>query len=161
SRYGSLTGQGLPNLPVRARDPLRMVGQYEKRRLVMAASPAEGALARQLLIGSVHDAWDSTIVHSFAQARFVLHHQPCGALLIEDPLYREEGAAALDWLTSQREAPVVFLAGPTPHIVADALARGIEYWLPCEAAVAQPSLFKATLDQAVRASELRRQIRRV
>jgi PleD family two-component response regulator len=137
-----------------------MLGQYEKRRLVLAASPAEGALARQLLVSSVQDAWDVAIVQSFAQARFVLHHEPCDALLIEELLYRDEGAAALDWLTSQREAPVVFLAGPAPQTVAEALAHGVEYWLSCEAAVAQPALFKATLDQAVRVSELRRQLLR-
>jgi PleD family two-component response regulator len=137
-----------------------MLAEFEKRRLLIAASPAEGALARQLLIGSVQEAWEVATVYSFAQARFLLHHEPCDVLLVEEPLCRQEGPGALDWLTSQREAPVVFLASPASQLVAEALERGVEHWLPRDLAAAQPAVFRTTLDQAVRLNELRRRVRR-
>jgi PleD family two-component response regulator len=137
-----------------------MPGEFDKRRLLIAASPSEGALARQLLLGSVQDAWDVATAYSIAHARFLLHHEPCDVLLVEEALYRQEGPAALDWLTSQREAPVVFLAGSGPQAVTEALQRGVEHWLPRDLAAAQPAIFRATLEQVVRASELRRRLRR-
>jgi diguanylate cyclase (GGDEF)-like protein len=137
-----------------------MLGEFDKRRLLIAASPAEGVLARQVLLGSVQDAWEVATVYSFAQARFLLHHEPFDVLLVEEALWRHEGSAALDWLTSQRDAPVLFLAGPGPQAVAEALERGVEHWLPRDLAAAQPAIFRATLEQAVRVSDLGRRVRR-
>jgi PleD family two-component response regulator len=129
-------------------------------RRVLIVAPSESVAELVLLFaGGPLFGWEAVYASSVAQACFVLQHEACDALLLDEALYRREGLSGLTWLVGQREAPVVFLAGPVPELITEALDHGVQSWLPRETALRQPRLLTTALDQAARTSGLRRRLR--
>src|SRR5687767_11459927 len=104
-----------------------MVSPAEERRVVMAADADARQRLQALFAHKLLAGWEVQPVASFAQARFLVQHEPVDLLLVDEGLYQSEGPEGLAWLTAQRQAPVVFLAGPVPEAVARAL-DGVEQW---------------------------------
>jgi GGDEF domain-containing protein len=134
--------------------------EVERRRVLIAAATGElEALAEPFARGLV-EGWEAGDAETFEQARFLLQHDTCDALLVDHSLLRPDDADGLDWL-SRQQAPVVYLAGPDPAALAAALERGAGGWLPRELALARPALLAAVLNQAAARGDLRRSHRRL
>jgi len=136
-----------------------MVGLTNPRQVLIAASPSEAMLLHRLFIDGPLFGWEARTAHTFTQARFHLQHELCGALLLDEAIYRQEGPDGLAWLGSLRDVPVVFLTGVVPEMVTELLAHGVEHWLPRDLALAHPRLLAATLEQALRTHEERGRLR--
>jgi diguanylate cyclase (GGDEF)-like protein len=135
-----------------------MVSPAEERRVVLAASADAREHLQQLFGQEVLAGWEAQPVASFAQARFLVQHEPVDLLVVDEGLYLSEGPEGLAWLTAQRQAPVVFLAGPVPEAVVRAL-DGVEQWLPRDLAVRHPELLLGAMNRAVQWGDLRRRVR--
>jgi diguanylate cyclase (GGDEF)-like protein len=136
-----------------------MAAAHPDRRVLVAAHPADADPFLRLFAGGPLYGWEARVAHSVTQARFLLQHDPCDALLLDEGLYRREGPEGLDWLGTQREVPAVFLAGEVPELVLEVLGRGVEQWLPRNLALNHASLLAASLDQAVRGRGQARRLR--
>ena len=86
--------------------------ENERRRVLIAAGSQAIEAIRAVFAGDLHDQWEAVEADSFSRARFLLQHDPCDLLLVNDDLYHREGSQGLAWLAYQRtRLPVVFLAG--------------------------------------------------
>ncbi|HZT82356.1 MAG TPA: hypothetical protein VFA26_19160, partial [Gemmataceae bacterium] len=88
-----------------------MAADFDRRRVLLVAADAERRPLRELFAYELFEEWDAAEADSFQQARFVLQHDNCDVLLVDEGLYRREDNAGLAWLAAQQRAPVVFLAG--------------------------------------------------
>jgi diguanylate cyclase (GGDEF)-like protein len=134
--------------------------ELERRRVLIAAAPAElAALAAPFANGLV-EGWEASEADTFEQARFLTQHETSDVLLLDHSLLRAEDADALDWLSRQQQ-PVAYLAGSDPAALTAVLEHGASGWLPRELALAQPALLTATLNQAAARGDQRRNHRRL
>jgi hypothetical protein len=130
-----------------------------RRVLVVAGRQPEFPL-EQLFAAPPLAGWEAICADDFAAARFVLQHGPCDALLVDEPSYRRDGPAALDWLANRHGLPAVVLgrpevdAGPTAD-------EPLRVWLPAGGSVLDAAALAAALDQAARFAELQRDRRRL
>lgn len=128
----------------------------ERRRVLLAAADTDRAALCDLFSRGRIEGWEVVEAESFEQARFLMQHDPCDVLLIDQGLYQPEDVAGLAWLARQQQAPVAFLAGPDPAILTAALEHGVHQWLPRDAALRHPPLLAAVLNQAASKGDLRR-----
>jgi GGDEF domain-containing protein len=138
-----------------------MVADVERRRVVVAAVPEERAALCELFARGHLEGWEAAEADSFEQARFLLQHDPGDVLLVDHSLYRPEDRDGLDWLAAQQQAPVTFLAGPDPAVLADVFDHGVSQWLPRELALSRPALLAAVLNRAAGHGDFRRNNRRL
>lgn len=136
-----------------------MASDFDRRRVLVAAAAPERSLLAESFRGEALEDWEALEADSFERARFILQHDACDVLLVDESLYRREEQEGLTWLTTQRDAPVVFLAKPAPEIITPALDAGVSQWLPRDLALANPALLAAALNQAARWTDLRRRVR--
>jgi GGDEF domain-containing protein len=134
--------------------------ELERRRVLVAAAPGERAPVAELFARGLVDGWEAGEAESFEQARFLLQHDACDVLLVDQSLYRPEDADGLDWL-SRQPVPVAYLAGPDPLTLTAVLERGASQWLPRSLALAHPALLAAVLNQAASRGDLRRSHKRL
>jgi GGDEF domain-containing protein len=133
-----------------------MALDLERRRVLVAAAGAERVALVDLFARGLVEGWEASEAESFEQARFLLQHDPCEVLLVDQSLYRPEDADAFNWLAGQQQAAVVFLAGDDPALLTEALQRGAGHWLPRTLALGHPALLAAVLSLAAARSDLRR-----
>jgi diguanylate cyclase (GGDEF)-like protein len=138
-----------------------MAVEPERRRVLIAAAPAERAPLVELFARDRVEGWEAGEAESFEQARFLLQHDPCDVLLVDHSLYRPEDVDGLGWLSRQAQAPVAYLAGPDPAALTAVLERGASQWLPRDLALSHPALLAAVLNQAASKGDLRRGTRRL
>jgi diguanylate cyclase (GGDEF)-like protein len=129
------------------------------RRVLIAAGEAAQAPLGELFVRGLVPGWQPMTAESFERARFLLQHDPCDVLLVDESLYVRESPQGLAWLADQAEAPVVLLSAPAADLVAAALHSGVIQWLPRQLILEHPPLLAAALLQASRWSELRRRVR--
>jgi PleD family two-component response regulator len=126
-----------------------MIEQPGRRRVLVAAG-AEDRFPLPLQVDGALKDWEVRTADSFARAHFLLQHDRCDVLLLDEGLARCEGWSGLTWLTAQESTPVVLLAGGDPGVIAAALRAGVQQWLPRDLALRHPDLLAATLEQAAR-----------
>ncbi len=135
-----------------------MAGNGDPRRVLIAVAATARAALAELFTRDVFQAWSVLAADSFDQARFVLQHQGCDVLLIDESLYHGENPEAFAWLTRQSQLPLLLLARTDPSLVADALAHGVTQWLPADLAREHPLLLEAALEQLAQITDLRRHV---
>jgi len=138
-----------------------MTVDLERRRVLLAAVPAERAPLTDLFAQGRVEGWEATEADSFEQAWFLLQHDTCDVLLVDHSLHRPEEVEGLDWLMRQQQLPVAYLAGMDPGTLTAVLEGGTGLWLPRELALSHPALLTAVLNQAAARTELRRSHRRL
>jgi GGDEF domain-containing protein len=126
----------------------------ERRRVLIAAGPGSDATLRQLFSQEPLDGWETLEADSFSRARFLLQHDPCDLLLINDDLFEREGGQGLAWLTCQRETPVVFLAGSSAPHFQKAYELGAHVCLPRQMALEHPPLLATAMAQALKTGDM-------
>jgi GGDEF domain-containing protein len=136
-----------------------MTNESGCRRVLIAAVAAEQELLVSLFVRGLVPNWQALTADSFERARFLLQHDPCDALLVDESLFVRESPPALAWLAGQAEAPAVLLSSPSAEGVRAALESGVNLWLPRQLALDHPPLLAAALRQASRWSDLRRCLR--
>jgi GGDEF domain-containing protein len=136
-----------------------MTADLERRRVLLAASAA----ARDTLqVPFSHEAlrgWDAFTADSCERARFLVQHDLCDVLLLDESLCEDEARAGLAWLAGQHDAPVLLLSRPDPGLITAALQHGVAQWLPRELVLGHPPLLAAALRQALCCSERQRRAR--
>jgi hypothetical protein len=131
----------------------------ERRRVLVTAQDGPSKPLLDLFgQGRLRD-WEALEADSLERARFVLQHQDCDVLLVDQSAYRWDDAEGLVWLARQREVPVLLLATPEAGLVAFALEHGVSHWLPHGLALEHPMLLAAALGQAAQLTDLRRRSR--
>jgi diguanylate cyclase (GGDEF)-like protein len=139
-----------------------MAVDLEHRRVLLLAAALEGAVLRQSFAPVLQDhSWELVEADSVERAQFVLRNLRCDVLVVDEGLYRREGAEGRAWLAAQRVAAVVLLAGPDPDLIAAALDRGVSQYMPRELALSHPAALMPFLNRATQSAELRRQLHRV
>ena len=133
----------------------------ERRHVLIGTSPENQGIFRELFKRHPLDQWVMKEAESYSQARFVLQHDPCDVLLVNDDLYEREGAQGLAWLAWQREVPIVLLVGQSPETYARAYQLGVSICLPREPIFGHPPMLAAGLDQALNICEMRFGYRRI
>lgn len=132
-----------------------------RRRVLIAAGGSGRRQILELFGDAALEGWEALVATSFEEARFVLQHDACDVLLVDESLSGHDDWKDLSWLTNQRTVPVVLLAEPAPDRVIDALERGIHQWLPRELALRHADLLAAALHQGAMAADSHRQARLV
>jgi diguanylate cyclase (GGDEF)-like protein len=126
----------------------------ERRRVLVAARPADEEALRRLFSSEAMAGWERVEADSFQRARFTLQHTACDVLLVDEGLYRAEGPDGLAWLARQNDVPMVFLGGGEAEVCAQAYERGATICLPHQTTVGHPPLLAAALGRAAQGGEL-------
>jgi PleD family two-component response regulator len=122
-----------------------MAMDVERRRLLLAARPCEAGAWHKHFAQAPLDRWDLVDADSFERARFLVQHNSCDVLLVDEGLYHDSGASGLAWLVGQRELPMIFTTAMDPDIVAQAYASGVNLCLPRQMAMQHPQVLSAAL----------------
>ena len=130
--------------------------ELERRRLLLAARPAETSQLLSLFLQAPLERWDVQAVESFERARFLLQHNPFDILLVDESLYHTAGEAGLAWLTRQQEVPTIFMTGLEPETIAQAYAHGVSLCLPRQMALAHAGVMSAALARMAQVRERER-----
>jgi diguanylate cyclase (GGDEF)-like protein len=135
-----------------------MPGEVEHRRVLLTAdSSASPPLLDLFGRGALKD-WQALAADSFEQARFVLRHQPCDALLVNEGAYRSETADGFAWLVRRHQVPLLLLARADTGMAGFALRHGASQWLPYDLALQRPLLLAGALNQVAQITDLRRRV---
>jgi len=132
-----------------------MIDVNERRRVLIAAGPGTDEPLRQLFSRDPLDSWETLEADTFSRARFIMQHEPCDLLLVNDDLFEREGSQGFAWLAWQRKAPVVFLSGCSAMNFQKAYELGAQVCLPRQLALEHPPLLATVLNQALQYSEMR------
>jgi hypothetical protein len=132
----------------------------EPRRVLVVAGRSPELPLEQLFTAAPLAGWEAIPAEDFAAARFVLQHNLCDALLVDEPAYRQDGPAALDWLSERHRLPAVVLAPPKEEAEA-AREKEPRVWLPRGESAPEAAALAAALDQAARLGDLQRERRRL
>jgi diguanylate cyclase (GGDEF)-like protein len=130
------------------------------RKVLIAAEGAEQGRLGDLFARASMPGWESMTADCFERARFLLQHDPCDVLLVDESFSVRESPQALAWLVSRTEASVVLLSGAAVESVTAALENGVHQWLPRQLVLDHPPLLAAALRQACRWRDLRQGERR-
>jgi diguanylate cyclase (GGDEF)-like protein len=131
----------------------------ECRRLLLAARPSETKQLRNLFAQPQLEGWDLLEAESFERARFLLLHNACEVLLVDEGLYQAAGSD-LSWLARYRSLPVIFLTAMEPDAIARAYEKEIAMCLPRQATLDHPPLLAAALNRAAAVGEVHKSLRR-
>jgi diguanylate cyclase (GGDEF)-like protein len=131
----------------------------ERRRVLLIAGDEGRKALGNLFASELAEEWELLEAECFREARFMLQHEECDLLLVDQEAYEQEAPAALPWLAVQRRAPLLLLADLNPDRIAMALDDGVAHWLPRGLALEHPGLLAAALRQAANHADLRRQVR--
>jgi hypothetical protein len=126
----------------------------DRQQVMLAAANGEGTRLRLQFSRPPLDHWDLLEADTLERVRFLLQHNACDAVLVDESLQGYEEADGLAWLVKSSKAPVVYLSGGRPELAATALAQGVTQWMPRELALAQPTLLDALLRRAIQSAAL-------
>jgi diguanylate cyclase (GGDEF)-like protein len=129
------------------------------RRVLVVADSPEAALPR-LFDAEPLAHYEPVPAESLSAAHFALQHNPCDLLLIDEPVYRREGAEPFAWLARRHRLPSVVLTEPTPEAARLAYRHGAGVWLPRGLALEAPELLATALERAGGAAEVQRGARK-
>jgi diguanylate cyclase (GGDEF)-like protein len=126
----------------------------EQRRVLLTAVPAVQLRLRDAFGAGLLRAWEPVPADSVERARFLLQHDLCDVLLIDESAYPKRDRDVLAWLTLQHRVPVVLLTAVEPEVLAQALEGGVQLWLPRELTLQHPGLLAAGLNHAAELGDL-------
>jgi PleD family two-component response regulator len=132
----------------------------DRRRLVLAARPSEASALLSQFARAPLDKWNVENADTFERARFLLQHNPCDILMVDEGLYQDAGALGLAWLAGQREVPILFMTAMEPELVAQAYRNGAHLCLPRQLALHNTSVLSAALERMAQLSDMQRSSRR-
>ncbi len=132
-----------------------MMVENEVRRVLIAAGPGANESLQQLFAAEPLSAWQTLAADSFSRTRFVMQHDPCDLILVNDDLLEREGGQGLAWLARMRETPIVFLAGPSAELFRKAYEQGASVCLPRQMVMENPLLLVTALEHAFEIGALR------
>ena len=118
-------------------------------RALIAAGPERQTVYATLFAHQSLAGWEILPAQSFAQARFLLQHQPCDIVLVSGDLAQREGSQGLALLTGQRQAPLIFLGDDRAGDYAHAYDAGAATCLPRSLILAHPPLLQRAMRQAM------------
>jgi GGDEF domain-containing protein len=121
---------------------------------LIASEGSEEASLRDIILDNLAGRWQPATADSFEQAHFVMQHHPCDVILVDEGLYRREGAAGLSWLTERARVPVAYLVSESPRALTEALRQGIAFCLPRSLALNDPQVVCAALDRVAELGRL-------
>jgi diguanylate cyclase (GGDEF)-like protein len=136
-----------------------MTADLPFRRVLIAASAAEGGSLREPFATEALAGWQVLEADTWVRAQFVLGYHACDALLLDDTLAPEGDAEDFTAAAGRHGVPVLLLTRPEASTLTRALEAGVDVWLPRELALGQPALLAAGLEQAVARGDLRRRLR--
>jgi diguanylate cyclase (GGDEF)-like protein len=131
----------------------------EARRVLLAAGSKASESLRELFNEEPLNAWKILEADSFARARFVLQHDPCDVLVVNEDLLASEGGQGLGWLAWNQETPIVYLAGSSSEMLRKAYEQGATICLPRQMVLEQPMLLVTAIEHARQAANLRQEQR--
>jgi len=131
-----------------------MLMEGERRRVLIAAGTKAAESLRHLFAAEPLDQWDTLEADSFSRARFLLQHDPCDVVVVNDDLYEREGGQGLAWLAWQGEPPIVFLGGPSALHFQKAYELGASVCLPRQMALDHPPLLATAMEQAFKYGDM-------
>jgi hypothetical protein len=135
-----------------------MAREGDARRVLVAAAPGVRPPYSDLFAGELLKGWSALTADSYEQARFVLQHQACDVLVVDESVYRGENVEAFAWLARRSQLPLLLLAGGEPALLTYALANGASQWLPRDLAREHPLLLATALDRLAEITDLRRHV---
>jgi len=138
-----------------------MQRESDRRRLVAAAPAACAPMLHNLFAQPALQSWDMLPADSLAQARFLVQHSPCDAVLLSGNLLNGADDQGLRWLRQRSEQPIVFLAGNDADVLALAYRQGIDLCVPEHLIAGQPDLLAAALQRAVGLGKMQKQHRQL
>jgi diguanylate cyclase (GGDEF)-like protein len=106
------------------------------------------------------DEWDMADADCLQRARFLLQHNPCDVLLIDESLCPAADPAALAWLAPLGNVPAIFLAAMEPDTIARAYEAGASICLPRQATLDNPPMLAAALRRAASIGDMSNNLRR-
>src|SRR5262249_50690965 len=133
-----------------------MVNTVESRRVLLVAQTDEEQALRQAFAHRSLSGWEALAADSFERARFILQHNACDLLLVDESLCYGAGPDGLGWLARQEETALVCLCGSQPEILTHGYMQGAQVCLPRHLAVEHPPLLAAALQRARQLGEVRR-----
>src|SRR4051812_50175279 len=107
-----------------------MAAALDRRRVLLVSDVAERVTLRQLFTHESLASWEVLEASSFDQAHFVLQHDTCDVLLVDEGLFSSTAHEGLARIKSVRDVPWVLLARPEPALITDALRLSVHHWLP-------------------------------
>jgi diguanylate cyclase (GGDEF)-like protein len=135
-----------------------MTVDCEHRRVLLIGSNEGRKELLEVLGGEIFQEWETVQTSSFLHARFIVQHQSCDVVLVDERfLYGDE--PVFSWLTARQQTPVLLLSDAGVEQATAALAQGANVWLPRKTALQHPPLLAAALQQLVQLSDLRRRAR--
>lgn len=137
-----------------------MPAPVERRRVLLAARPAETAEMQTLFAHDAMTAWEPFEADSLERARFLLQHNPFEILVIDESLFHQTGPAEFAWLTQRRETPTIFLTAMEHDTLTRAYEQGVSLCLPRRMTLNHPPMLAAALKRAAQIVELQRCHRR-
>jgi diguanylate cyclase (GGDEF)-like protein len=126
----------------------------DRQQVLLAAANEEGTQLRLQFSRPPLDHWDLLDADTLDRVRFLLQHNACDALLVDESLQAHQAAEGLAWLVKSSKAPVVYLSGRHPEVAAAALSQGVTQWMPRELALAHPTLLDALVQRAIQNAAL-------
>jgi diguanylate cyclase (GGDEF)-like protein len=126
----------------------------DRQQVMVAAANAEATCLRLHFSRPPLDQWDLLEADTLERVRFLLQHNACDAMLVDESLQAHQAAEGLAWLVKSSKAPVVYLSGSHPEVAAAALSQGVTQWMPRELALAHPKLLDALMQRAIQSSSL-------
>jgi diguanylate cyclase (GGDEF)-like protein len=131
-----------------------MANILDRQQVLLAAANAEGSWIRSQFTRPPLDQWDLLDAETLERVRFLLQHNACDALLVDESLQGHQTGGGLAWLVKACKGPVVYLSGDQPEGAAVALAQGVQQWMPRDLALSYPALLDALLRRAIQSAAL-------
>jgi diguanylate cyclase (GGDEF)-like protein len=136
-----------------------MTVDCERRRVLLIGTNEARKELLNVLAGGLFQDWEVVQASNFLHARFIVQHQPCDVLLVDERfLYGDE--PVFGWLAAQPRTPILLLSDAGAEQATLALEQGANVWLPRKTALGHPPLLAAALQQLVQLGDLRRRARR-
>ena len=132
----------------------------ENRRVLLAARPSEMLALRNVFGLASLEGWELTEADSLQRARFLMLHNSCDVLLIDESLCPSANPYALAWLGPCREVPSIFLTAMEADTVARALNAGASMCLPRQSTMENPHLLASCATRAAAMGEVHHNLRR-
>jgi diguanylate cyclase (GGDEF)-like protein len=137
-----------------------MVLDMERKRVLLAARPAETPSILALFGRPPLENWEVLDADSLERAHFIMQHTACDALLVDESVRHMATTNDLEWLAKHQEMPTLLLGGLEPVSMAEAFESGVTMCLPRVATLAHPPLMAAALNRAAALAQAHRANRR-
>lgn len=131
----------------------------DRRRVLVAVNKTHEGEMKSLFERDALAMWQPLFADTFSRTRFTLHHNPCEALIVHEDLLEAEGSQGLAWLSWKKDYPTLFV-GQSADKFQRAYELGVQSCLAFDMALTCPALMATVLDQAIRAVDNGRSLRR-